>query len=246
MKVGFVKTLTCIVPARNEAGHLKEVLDHVLSVPEISQIIIIEGGSTDNTWEVASNIAKSEPDKIKLYKQDKSGKFNAVLAGSRYALGDFIVIWDADGTVPIQDSIKVIQAALNSGNGAMGNRLKGKIEPGAMQFANYIGNWAFAIVWSPLLRSKPKDLLCGTKVFPIEVFTEMPTWLSRIDPYGDFALISHAVSKKIKIDSITVDYKARTYGETNIRRWRGGIDLLKTTIIVYFAFLAGRFIRDKK
>lgn len=236
-----MKTISCIVPARNEAGHLNEVLDHVLSVPEISQVVIVEGGSQDNTWEVAATYAKKFPNKMFLYKQDKSGKFNAVLTGAKFATGDHIVIWDADGTVPIEDSRRVISSAISSGQAAMGNRLRGRIEPGAMQIANFFGNWAFAIVWAPLLEFKPKDLLCGTKIFPREVFTEMPQWLADLDPYGDFALISHSKAKGIKIESITVNYKARAYGETNIHRWRGGIQLLKTTIAIYIAFLTGKF-----
>lgn len=236
-----MRTLSCIVPARNEAGHLNEVLDHVLSVPEITQVIIVEGGSSDNTWEVADNYAKKLPGKIFLYRQDKRGKFNAVLTGAKFATGDHIVIWDADGTVPIEDSRKVISSAMSSGQAAMGNRLLGRIEPGAMQFANYLGNWAFAISWAPLLGFKPKDLLCGTKIFPRAVFTEMPQWLADIDPYGDFALISHSRSMGIKIESITVNYNARTYGETNINRWRGGMQLLKTTIAIYLSLVTRKF-----
>ena len=240
-----MKTLSCIVPARNEAGHLNDVLDHVLSVPEITQVIIVEGGSSDDTWDIAKAYTQKQPEKIKLFKQDKRGKFNAVLTGSRHADGDHIVIWDADGTVPIEDSRKVISHAMRSGQAAMGNRLIGRIEPGAMQFANLLGNWAFAIVWAPLLGFKPKDLLCGTKIFPRAVFTEMPNWLANLDPYGDFALISYAVSKGIKIESIRVNYKARTYGTTNIHRWRGGLQLLRTTVAIYVAFISRKFHSGK-
>lgn len=233
--------LTCIVPARNEAGHLREVIEHVLSVNQIDQVIIVEGGSTDETWAVASRLALENPKMISLLKQDKKGKFNAVLTGARLADGKHIVIWDADGTVPIQDSKRVIEAAINSGEAAMGNRLTGTIEPGAMQFANLLGNWAFAVLWIPILKGSPKDLLCGTKVFPREVFSEMPNWLCEIDPYGDFAIISFAISRSIKIHSVTVDYKARTYGSTNINRWSGGIQLLLTTYRIYLAFYRNKF-----
>ena len=238
-------TLSCIVPARNEAGHLNEVLDHVLSVPEITQVIIVEGGSSDNTWDVAETYSRRLPSKISLHKQEKSGKFDAVLTGAKYATGGHIVIWDADGTVPISDSRRVITSAMSSGQAAIGNRLLGKIEPGAMQFANYLGNWAFAIIWAPLFGFKPKDLLCGTKIFPRAVFTEMPQWLANLDPYGDFALISNSKSMGIDIESITVNYQARTYGETNIHRWRGGLQLLKTTVAIYIAFLKGKFNSNK-
>jgi hypothetical protein len=102
-----------------------------------------------------------------------------------------------------------------------------------MQPANFLGNWAFAVLWSPIIRSKPRDMLCGTKVFETTVFTSIPRELQASDPYGDFALVATARLLNKEIDSVVVDYKARTYGETNIHRWSGGISLLKTTLLVY-------------
>ena len=47
------RRLSCVIPARNESGHLREVVGHVLSLPEIQDIILVEGGSIDDTFEVA-------------------------------------------------------------------------------------------------------------------------------------------------------------------------------------------------
>ncbi len=226
-------SLCCIIPARNESGHLIQVLDHVLSVPLIGEVIIVEGGSNDDTWEVALKIASSNSKKVKAFQQRGKGKFNAVMEGALKSQSDLILIWDADGTVPVEDTIKIIESGIRTGNPTMGNRLRGSMEKGAMQPANWLGNWAFAIVWAPLLKAAPKDMLCGTKLFPKVIFSEMPKWLIHADPYGDFALVGHARMRNLKIDSITVDYKARTYGATNIRRWSGGVKLLAATIRIY-------------
>lgn len=232
------KTVCCVVPARNESGHLNKVLSYILSVPEIDEVVIIEGGSTDDTWEVALHLARTHPEIIKAYKQTGKGKFNAVMEGALASTSSLVLIWDADGTVPLEDSQRVVSRSLDTSNPAMGDRLRGKIAPGAMQTANWIANWGFAILWAPILKDKPRDMLCGTKIFPREMFTEMPKWLVEADPYGDFALVGHARLRKLKIESCMVNYGARTYGQTNIHRWSGGVQLLKATIRIYWALIS--------
>jgi len=237
------KSVGCIVPARNEAGHLITVIDHILQIPQINEIVIVEGGSTDNTLEVASQIAASNTSKIRVTTQTGTGKFNAVLEGSKICKSDFLVIWDADGTISAADSVRIILTALESNSAATGNRLRGHMEKGSMRFANKIGNWFFAILWIPILKMKPIDLLCGTKIFPREVFEELPSHLIKVDPYGDFALLAGAKSVGLKISSVTVDYDARKYGQTNIRRWSGGLMLLLTTLRIVFWFLGNSLRR---
>jgi glycosyltransferase involved in cell wall biosynthesis len=234
------ESVCCVVPARNESGHLNEVLRNILSVSEINEIVIVEGGSTDDTWDVAQQLAKTHPEIIKTYKQTGKGKFNAVMEGALASSSQLVLIWDADGTVPLEDSQRVVSRSLETSNPAIGDRLRGKIEPGAMQAANWIANWGFAILWAPILRDKPRDMLCGTKIFPREIFTEMPSWLIEADPYGDFALVGHARLRKLKIESCMVNYGARTYGQTNIHRWSGGVLLLKATFRIYWMIIRKR------
>ena len=240
---GIIKTLGCIIPARNEGGHLTSVVSQAASIANISEIIIIEGGSTDNTWQIAQEIQNEFPTKVKIAQQQGKGKFDAVLFGSRICTTDLILIWDADGTVSLDDTLRIITMAQETGSAVIGDRLRGNISKDAMQRANWFGNWFFALIWSPIIRSKPTDMLCGTKIFPRFIFSELPTWLIKNDPYGDFALVAFTRSKNIKVLSCVVDYRARSYGVTNINRWSGGVELLKTTIKVYFSFAANKFLK---
>jgi glycosyltransferase involved in cell wall biosynthesis len=235
--------LSCIVPARNEEGHLLQVIEMVLSVPEISEVVIVEGGSQDKTWEVAELINLKYPNRVSIVRQENTGKFDAVLKGAHYCTSDLVMIWDADGTVPLEDTRNIINAALEFNCASMGDRLRGHIEKGAMQKANWFGNWFFAVLWVPILRRKPSDLLCGTKIFSKEIFVDMPQWLINADPYGDFALIAHARYNKIEIKSIPVNYLARSYGATNISRWSGGLSLLKITLQIYLRIWAKTFLK---
>ena len=218
-------------------------MDQVLGIQEILEIIIVEGGSTDNTWEVAQEIQRNNPGRVKISQQKGKGKFNAVLEGSKICSTDLILIWDADGTVPLLGTKKIIEIALETGSPVIGDRLRGKIAKGAMQKANLFGNWLFAILWSPILRKNPTDMLCWTKIFPTKIFREMPKWLVKNDPYGDFALVAFARARDLKISSSIVDYNARSYGVTNINRWSGAIQLFKTTVKVYLGFATNKLFK---
>jgi hypothetical protein len=86
-------------------------------------------------------------------------------------------------------------------------------------------------------------MLCGTKIFPTKIFREMPKWLVKNDPYGDFALVAFARARDLKISSSIVDYNARSYGVTNINRWSGAIQLFKTTVKVYLGFATNKLFK---
>ena len=228
--------ISCLVPARNEEGHLEPLIDSISRNDLIAEIILIEGGSSDNTWNEVLRLREKFPAKIIAIQQTGSGKFDAVLQGARQAKFPFILIWDADGTVSEKDTSAIIQLAKRERVAVVGDRLRGLMEPGAMQKANKIGNWLFAIAWSFILRRKPADMLCGTKIFPRKVFIDIPDSYVNKDPFGDFALILNARRLKVDVESYVVDYSARRYGSTNIKRWRAGIQLLKMTFFAYFEF----------
>ena len=130
------KSLGCIIPARNEGGHLISVVEQANSITSISEIIIIEGGSTDDTWLIAQKIQNLFPTKVKIAQQEGKGKFDAVLFGSKLCTTDSILIWDADGTVSQEDTLRIIAMAQQTGLPVIGDRLRGEIAKyGVLLFA---------------------------------------------------------------------------------------------------------------
>lgn len=225
-------SVAVIVPCRNEAGEIESLLTAILkNIKPTDQLIVVEGGSYDPTWEIVSDFAKKNP-KVLAVQQDGKGKFDAVLTGVRFASHDYVMVWDADGTVSFQDNLKIYNFEQKEDFLITGDRLRGQREPDAMQFFNVIGNYFFAIWWGILLKRAPLDSLCGTKKFPKELFSRSPRWLIDKDPYGDFAMLGAAMLQKLSIVSISVDYAARRYGKTNIQRWSGGWSLFKLITLI--------------
>jgi glycosyltransferase involved in cell wall biosynthesis len=225
------------VPARNEAGHLDQLINIILSVDEINHVVIVEGGSTDETFKIAENLASCNPKRITCIRQSGKGKLNALLEGAAIGRYDFTMIWDADGTVPLESTKLIINRALIENCMYIGDRLRGEIEPGAMQFANKIGNWLFAVVWAPINKLKPTDIFCGTKVAPSAIFLSVPKDFIDRDPYGDISLLFSARKLKIKIKAIPVQYQVRVYGESKMRRWKMGVIFFELTIRAYLKII---------
>jgi hypothetical protein len=99
-----------------------------------------------------------------------------------------------------------------------------------MRFFNILGNKFFALGFSFVLGQRFKDTLCGTKVLSRENYTKLAlnrSYFGDFDPFGDFDLLFGAARLNLKIVEVPIAYKDRTYGSTNIQRWKHGIILLK-------------------
>ena len=146
------------------------------------------------------------------------------------ASGDILMILDADLTVRPEDLPKFYRAIV-SGQGEFinGSRLVYPMKEQSMRFANIIGNKFFAFAFSYVLGQRFKDTLCGTKVIrkkDYEVLVERRSFFGDFDPFGDFDLLFGAARLCLKIIELPVAYGERTYGTTNISRWRHGTLLL--------------------
>jgi SAM-dependent methyltransferase len=237
-------SVSVIVAARNEAGNIADILRRVPPLGSRTQLVFVEGHSTDNTYETIESLMKQYPEKdISLYRQKGKGKGDAVRLGFEKADGDILMILDADMTVPPEDLSRFVDAiASGKGEFVNGVRLVYPMEDQAMRFFNIVGNKFFSLAFSWLLEQPIKDTLCGTKVLwkkDYELLAANRAYFGDFDPFGDFDLLFGAARMNLKIVEMPVRYRARTYGQTNISRWRHGWLLLK---MVMFAARRIKFV----
>lgn len=242
-KLGAPK-VSVVVPARNESDNIKSIFERVPEMGSEVELIFVEGHSKDDTYEAIKKEIEANPEiNCLLLRQSGVGKGNAVRDGFNAATGDVLMILDADLTVPPEDLPKFLEA-LTSGKGEFinGVRLVYPLENEAMRHFNLLGNKFFSMAFSWLLEQSIKDTLCGTKVLTrrnYEKIASNRTYFGDFDPFGDFDLLFGAAKLNLKIVDMPIRYRARTYGETNIDRWRHGWLLIR---MVFFAIRRLKFV----
>jgi SAM-dependent methyltransferase len=227
--------LTCsvIIPARNEAGNIESCITRMPSLGKHTEIIFVEGHSTDHTWKEIQYVQEKYSDRwdIKICQQTKKGKGDAVRQGFNMATGDVLMILDSDLTVQPEDLVYFFDA-IASGYCELANgcRLIYPLSSAAMPWLNRLANRFFAWLLSYLLNTKIKDSLCGTKVISKDNYEKLSinrSYFGEFDPFGDFDLLFGATKLGLLIRDIPVRYVPRMYGTSNIQHFKEGMILLK-------------------
>jgi len=224
---------TVVIPARNEKGNIENALRRIPEMGKRTEIVFVEGNSSDGTAEEIDRVIAAHPDRdVKIVRQGSGvGKGDAVRKGFAAATGDVLMILDADLTVPPEELPKFLKA-LASGRGEFvhGSRLVYPMEKQAMRFLNTLGNKFFSLAFTWLLDQRFKDTLCGTKVLYRRDYERIAAgrgYFGDFDPFGDFDLIFGAAKLDLKILEVPIRYRERTYGTTQISRFRHGWLLLR-------------------
>jgi ubiquinone/menaquinone biosynthesis C-methylase UbiE len=237
-------SVSIIIPARNESGNIKAIFERTPKMGRKTELIFVEGHSRDDTYDVIEKEIAAHPSTSGLLMhQTGIGKADAVRLGFAKAAGDILMILDADLTVPPEDLPRFYEA-LRSGRGEFinGVRLVYPMEKQAMRGLNFIGNKLFSTAFSWLLGQHIKDTLCGTKVLwrkDYELIAANRSYFGDFDPFGDFDLLFGAAKLNLKIIDLPIRYRERTYGATNISRWKHGWLLLR---MVWFAAHRIKFV----
>jgi hypothetical protein len=238
-------SVSIVVPVRNEAGNIEEIVNRIPAMGPQDEIIFVEGNSTDSTWDAVQRVhqRRGSERNIVICQQEGRGKGDAVRKGFSLARNEILMILDGDMAVPPED-LRKFYAAITSGKGEFinGSRLVYPMEKQAMRFFNLIGNKFFASAFSFVLSQRFKDTLCGTKVMTRQNYRKLAanrSYFGDFDPFGDFDLLFGASRMGLKIIEIPINYRERVYGETSISRWRHGAILL---VMLFFAARRIKFL----
>jgi len=243
-------TCTVVVPTRNEEGNVAATVERIPSMGAHTEIIFVDGDSTDGTVErIEEQRKRFEGLKdIQLIHQVPNdparpgsrfmlplGKGDAVRKGFAAARGDVLMILDCDITVAPED-LPMFFAALAEGRGEIvnGSRLVYPLERESMRFLNMIANKAFSLIFTWALGQRVKDTLCGTKALMRSDYAKIlanRAYFGDFDPFGDFDLLFGAAKLNLRIVDVPVRYHPRTHGEVKIRRWRHGLLLARMSVI---------------
>jgi len=225
-------SVSIVIPCRNEKGNIANALDQIPIFGSHQEIIFVEGGSTDGTYDEIQRLIAEQPARnLSLYRQTGTGKGDAVRTGFEHSKNHILMILDADLTVAPEELPRFYDAIrAQKGELINGTRLIYPMQDNAMQFFNMLANKLFGSVFSWLLGQTVTDTLCGTKVLMRRDYLRIAddrSYFGELDPFGDFDLLFGAARLNLKIVDLPIRYRQRLYGSTNIRRWHHGWILVR-------------------
>jgi hypothetical protein len=238
-------SLSIVIPCRNEKGNIEAALQRLPAFPAPIEVIYIEGHSSDGTWQEVQRVTAEYGARMSVsaYQQTGKGKSDAVRLGLSKARHELVTILDADLTMPPEMLPRFYNAyCAGLADFVNGTRLVYPMEGEAMRFMNRLGNVFFAKALSYVLDTRLNDSLCGTKLLRRDDYARMVRWrgdFGDVDPFGDFELLFPASILGLGIVDVPVYYRARSYGATQIHRFRHGLMLLRMTLIGLFRVKAG-------
>jgi glycosyltransferase involved in cell wall biosynthesis len=213
-------SVTVLVCTLNEEKNLPHVLP---KIPRwVDEILIVDGHSTDNTFEVAKEI---HPEVKVLYQPDR-GKGDALRYGIQQASGEIIVTLDADGQTNPEEIERFINPLLNGYDFAKGTRLA-QGRPPNMSRHRWFGNKILAITSNILYGTKYTDVCSGYNAFWKKSWVK----IRFPDEFGYEPLIIIRVKKAgLKILEITSCDEGRVSGTSKLPSWRQGWGALKAIL----------------
>ena len=234
-------TVSVVCPCRNERGNVEPLVERLPELGGGTELVFVEGGSSDGTREEIERVITTRPGAaLSVVVQAGRGKGDAVRAGFAEASNELLMILDGDLSVRPED-LPTFYRVWSDGAGELvnGSRLVYDVEPGSMRFLNMVGNRTFSLLLRAIIGQPVKDTLCGTKVLSRASYDSIAAaraTFGEFDPFGDFDLLFGAARLNLRIVDVPVRYQPRTYGATNISRWRHGWLLLRMTAFAFWKF----------
>jgi glycosyltransferase involved in cell wall biosynthesis len=218
-----VPRVSVVVPARNEAMNLKLVLPRIPD--DVFEVIVVDGGSTDDTVEVAHALLPN----IRVVQQPLNGKGDAVVCGLRHARGDIVVMLDADGSARPDEIPRFVAALLSGADFAKGSRF---LEDGGSADITRLrsaGNKVLTRLVNLLFRSRYSDLCYGYNAFWTRVLPDLA-----LDAPG-FEIETQLNLRALKAGLVIVEVPSyedlRVHGVSNLNAFRDGMRVLRTIAI---------------
>jgi dolichyl-phosphate beta-glucosyltransferase len=167
--------LSIIIPAHNEQNRLPATLDQILQFLKqqsfTSEVIVVENGSTDRTYELAQKFARQH-ENLRVIQSEK-GKGAAVQYGMLTAQGDYRFMCDADLSMPVEEIVKFIPPTLQNFDIAIASReAKGAVRYNEPSY-RHLGGRGINFLIQTLILPGLNDTQCGFKCFRAEVAEDL-------------------------------------------------------------------------
>jgi glycosyltransferase involved in cell wall biosynthesis len=223
-----------VIPARNEARNIPHVLAALPA--DMHEVILVDGHSQDGTVEAARRCLPS----IRVVRQTRKGKGNALACGFAEVTGDAVVMLDADGSADPGEIPAFVAALAEGADFAKGTRFaRGGSSSDITRFRR-MGNAALNGLVNLLYGTRYTDLCYGYNVFRVGLLPMLdlpPVHIAGLGhsdmAWGDGFEIETLINVRIakagaRIAEIGSVEKRRLHGESNLNAVTDGLRVLRT------------------
>ena len=220
--------LSVIVPVYNEAVTISVVLANLVKVKNVNEVIVIDDGSTDKTWQAINKIKSS---KIKAFQKENGGKGSAVRYGLTKVTGDYVLIQDADLEYDPADIPSLIKA-LNreSVTVVYGSRFIGPHSN--LLFWHRVGNSLLNFVVNILYNTTLSDMETGYKLVPTQLMKDLGLKANQFDLEPE--ITCKILKRGVNIFEVPITYVGRSFEEGKKITWRDGFAAIGTIVKLRF------------
>ena len=243
--------VSVVIPTLNEARNLPHVFSKL--PPALHEVIIVDGHSVDDTVATARRL---RPD-VRIIKQSRSGKGNALACGFAAATGDIIAMVDADGSADPGEILAFVEALMGGDDYAKGTRFAPGGGSSDITRLRKAGNWVLSGLVNVLCGTRYSDLCYGYNAFwrrHVEVFAldaEAPSPADGTRLWGDGFEVETLINIRVAQAGLAVAEVAsyehsRIHGVSNLNAVSDGWRVLRTILVERFHYSKKRSEYSKK
>ena len=226
--------LTVVIPVFNEAATIASVIRTVLAQPLVQEIVAVDDGSSDRSYEALQPLAQGEPRLRLLRHAVNRGKGAALRTGFAAATAALVIVQDADLEYdPTEYGALCAPILANKADVVFGSRFAGAGAHRVLYYWHSLGNKFLTVLSNIATDLNLGDVESGYKVFRREIIQGIKL---EEDRFGfEPEIVAKVAKSKLRVYEVPISYYGRTYAEGKKIGWRDGFSALRC--IVKYNFL---------